>query len=171
MGWGFGDDIKVALGMGTGKNYKHVKKVIKRAQFTLEMARQNPDFLAQVETFKRETNNLDGKFKKILSALNAAEKVYQSAEDAKKVKTALGLLKGGNLISDDPQAAAKAIGDLLVGVGGLAKNLPKPGNTAGVVLVKSGSKLASIYNVIDPYSHSKGAQLKYAGEIDENMRL
>ena len=171
MGWGWGDDFKVMLGMGTAKNYTDVKKVIKNAEIILKMARQNPDFLAQVEAFRRETDKLSGKFKDILSAFDKAEKIYQAAGDAKKVKAALDALDGGNLISTDPKAAAYAIGVLFVGVGGLAKNLPKPGSTAGSVLVTVGGQFSKMYAAMDPLGNDKGIKLRELGEIDPNARL
>ncbi len=100
---------------------------------------------------------------KLKSTLDTVQNGCLNLRAVGKIHSAIQVLNQDGVIQKDPEAAAKAFGQLFVGFGRLAHYLPPPANAYAQILEGCGDFFVNIRRQWDPEHRQILRDLKYDG--------
>jgi hypothetical protein len=88
----------------------------------------------------------------VIESLDKAGDICMDIRAISRIHDAMKVLDDENVVYDNPEAAAKAFGDLFVGFGRLCRHLPSPGKEWGQFLEQAGDFFSNWQRFVKGYT-------------------
>jgi len=153
-----------AHGCAANTDLEDLRDALKKGEQSMSFAESWSGFTRQDPRITQKFGQAREGLGRVGSALETTQNVCLNLRAVSRIHSAIQVLNQEGVIQNDPEAAAKAFGQLFVGFGRLAHYLPPPANEYAAILENCGDFFDNMRKKLDPAERwPQLKRLKYDG--------